>query len=56
MVVMSLNTSTLANLFRDDKTTYIRDLTAVMAIHVAEESETLLRNYVSNMQAFGDGI
>ncbi|MGI9262464.1 MAG: ATP-binding protein [Woeseiaceae bacterium] len=56
MVVMSLNTSTMANLFRDDKTTYIRDLTAVMAIHVAEESETLLRNYVSNMQAFGDVI
>lgn len=56
MVVMSLNTSTMANLFRDDKTTYIRDLTAVMAIHVAEESETLLRHYVSNMQAFGDVI
>lgn len=56
MIVMSLNTSTMANLFRDDKTTYIRDLTAVMAIHVAEESETLLRNYVSNMQAFGDVI
>jgi len=56
MVVMSLNTSTMANLFRDDKTTYIRDLAAVMAIHVAEESETLLRNYVSNIQAFGDVI
>lgn len=56
MIVMSLNTSTMANLFRDDKTTYIRDLTAVMAIHVAEESETLLRNYVSNMQTFGDVI
>lgn len=56
MVVMSLNTSTMANLFRDDKTTYIRDLTAVMAIHLAEESESLLRNYVSNMQAFGDVI
>ncbi len=56
MVVMSINTSTMANLFRDDKTTYIRDLTAVMAIHVAEESDTLLRHYVSNMRAFGDVI
>ena len=56
MVVMSLNTSTMANLFREDKTTYIRDLTAVMAIHVAEESNTLLRHYVSNMRAFGDVI
>ncbi len=56
MVVMSLNTSTMASLFRDDKTTYIRDMTAVMAIHVAEESGSLLRHYVSNMQAFGDVI
>lgn len=56
MVVMSLNTTTMASLFRDDKTTYIRDLTAVMAIHVAEESDALLRNYVANMQAFGDVI
>jgi len=56
MVVMSLNTSTMATLFRDDKTTYIRDLASVMAIHVAEESDTLLRTYVANMQAFGDVI
>jgi two-component system NtrC family sensor kinase len=56
MLVMSLNTSTMATLFRDDKTTYIRDLTAVMAIHVAEEADTLLRGYVSNMRAFGDVI
>lgn len=56
MVVMSINTSTMATLFRDDKTTYIRDLTAVMAIHLAQEADTLLRNYVANMQAFGDVI
>lgn len=56
MVVMSLNTSTMANLFRKDKTIYIRDLTAVMAIHVAEEADTLLRHYESNMRAFGDVI
>lgn len=56
MVVMSLNTSTMANLFRKDKTTYIRDLTAVMAIHLAEEGDALLRGYVANMRVFGDVI
>jgi len=56
MVVMSLNTSTMANLFRKDKTTYIRDLTSVMAIHLAEEADTLLRQYAANMRAFGDVI
>ena len=56
MVVMSLNTSTMANLFRKDKTTYIRDLTAVMAIHLAEESDALLRAYAANMRVFGDVI
>jgi signal transduction histidine kinase len=47
MIVMSLNTSTMATLFRKDKTTYIRDLTSVMAIHVAEEADALLRGYVA---------
>ena len=56
MLVMSLNTSTMATLFRDDKTTYIRDLTAVMAMHAAEEADALLRGYVANMRAFGDVI
>jgi hypothetical protein len=56
MLVMSLNTSTMATLFRKDKTTYIRDLTSVMAIHVAEEADALLRGYVANMRAFGDVI
>lgn len=56
MIVMSLNTSTMANLFRDDKTAYIRDLTVVMAIHTAEEADALLRNYVSHIRAFGDVI
>ena len=56
MLVMSLNTSTMATLFRDDKTTYIRDLTAVMAMHAAEEADALLRGYVANMSTFGDVI
>lgn len=56
MLVMSLNTTTMAGLFRQDKTTYIRDLTSVMAIHVAEEADVLLRQYVANMRTFGDVI
>ena len=56
MIVMSLNTSTMANLFRDDKTAYIRDLTVVMAMHTAEEADALLRNYVANIRAFGDVV
>jgi signal transduction histidine kinase len=56
MLVMGLNTSSMANLFRKDKTTYIRDLTVVMAMHLAEESDALLRGYASNLRVFGDVI
>ena len=56
MIVMSLITITMANLFRKDKATYIHDLSAVMAIHVAEESNALLQQYVRNMRSFGDVI
>ena len=56
MVVMGLNTTTMANLFRKDKTTYIRDLTVVMALHLAEESDAILRNYAANLRVFADVI
>jgi len=56
MLVMSLNTSSMANLFRKDKTTYIRDLTVVMAVHLAEESDALLRGYAANLRVFSDVI
>lgn len=56
MVVMGLNTTTMANLFRKDKTTYIRDLTAVMAMHLAEESDAILRGYAANVRVFADVI
>ena len=56
MVVMGLNTTTMANLFRKDKTTYIRDLTVVMALHLAEESDAILRNYAANIRVFADVI
>lgn len=56
MLVMGLNTSSMANLFRKDKTTYMRDLTVVMAVHLAEESDALLRGYAANLRVFGDVI
>ncbi len=56
MVVMGLNTTTMANLFRKDKTTYIRDLTVVMAMHLAEESDAILRSYAANVRVFADVI
>jgi signal transduction histidine kinase len=56
MIVMGLNTTTMANLFRKDKTTYIRDLTVVMAQHLAEESDAILRGYAANIRVFADVI
>jgi signal transduction histidine kinase len=56
MVVMGLNTATMANLFRKDKTTYMRDLTVVTVQHLAEESDALLRAYAANMRVFADVV
>ena len=56
MLVMGLNTSSMANLFRTDKTTYMRDMTVVMAVHLAEESDALLRGYAANLRVFSDVI
>ena len=56
MIVMGLNTATMANLFRKDKTTYMRDLTAVTVQHLAEESDALLRTYAANMRVFADVV
>lgn len=51
-VVVSLIIMTMANLFNTDKTTYIRDLTSVIALHVAEETDSLLRSYHERLGAF----
>ena len=56
MLVMGLNTTSMANLFRTDKTTYMRDMTVVMAVHLAEESDALLRSYAANLRVFSDVI
>jgi two-component system, NtrC family, sensor kinase len=51
-VVVCLIIMTMANLFNTDKTTYIRDLTSVIALHVAEETDSLLRSYHERLGAF----
>ncbi|TDJ64200.1 MAG: sensor histidine kinase [Proteobacteria bacterium] len=51
-VVVSLIIITMANLFNNDKTTYIRDLASVMALHVAEEANSLLQGYHQKLRVF----
>jgi signal transduction histidine kinase len=51
-VVVSLIIITMANLFNNDKTTYIRDLAAVIALHVAEEANSLLQGYHQKLRVF----
>ena len=45
-------TFTMAGLFHDDKTTYIHDLTSVMALQMAEEAGSLLTGYRDKLQVF----
>ena len=51
-VVVSLIIITMANLFNNDKTTYIRDLASVIALHVAEEANSLLQGYHQRLRVF----
>lgn len=51
-VVVSLIIITMANLFNNDKTTYIRDLASVIALHVAEEANSLLQGYHQKLRVF----
>jgi two-component system NtrC family sensor kinase len=50
--VVSSITFTMANLFHTDKKAYIHDLTSVMALHVAEETRSLLSGYKERLQVF----
>lgn len=45
-------TFTMARLFHTDKTAYVHDLTSVMALQTAEESNALLRTYREKLQVF----
>ncbi len=53
-VVVSLIIIVMANLFSTDKTTYIRDLTSVIAVNVAEEADSLLEGYREKLRVFAD--
>ena len=54
MLTMAVITAVMAQLFRDDKTTYIKDLAAVTAAGTQSEVDTLLDTYVGALRAFGD--
>jgi len=50
--VVSTITFTMANLFHADKSAYIHDLTAEMAMHTAAETHSLLVGYYERLQVF----
>jgi signal transduction histidine kinase len=51
-VVVSIITFTMANLFHADKSAYIHDLSAEMAMHTASETRALLAGYQERLQVF----
>ncbi len=52
-IVVSVITFTMANLFHSDKRTYIRDLTSLVAVHAAEEVNSIVQGYNERLQVFG---
>src|SRR3989338_3043629 len=54
--VVSVITFTIVTLFQKDKTTYIFDLTSVIALHMAEEANTTLRNYNEQLRVFSHAL
>ncbi|MEL7448538.1 MAG: ATP-binding protein [Pseudomonadota bacterium] len=54
ILVVGLITTTMANLFQQDKTFYVRDMASVMSQHVAAEADSLLRGYAEDLQVFAD--
>ncbi len=56
MLVVTLITVAMANLFHDDKTTYIRDLTSIMAVQVSRETNVLVQSYTENLSIFANTL
>ncbi len=54
--VVSTLTFKIVTLFQKDKTTYLFDLTAVTALHLSEEANTILRNYDENLAVFAQSL
>ena len=50
--VVSAIVFTMANMFHTDKTTYVRGLTAEMAIHLASEAGSVLTGYHKRLKIF----
>jgi signal transduction histidine kinase len=50
--VMGAITFTMANLFHTDKKTYIHDLTSIIALHTAQETQSLLVGYQERINVF----
>jgi signal transduction histidine kinase len=50
--VVSVITFTMANLFHQDKTTYINDLASIVALNTAEEGHSLLVGYRERLQTY----
>jgi signal transduction histidine kinase len=54
--VVSIITFTIVTLFQKDKTTYIFDLTSVVALHMAEEANSTLQNYNEQLKVFSNAL
>jgi len=50
--VVSTITFTMANLFHSDKRSYIHDLTSLIAVHSAKETDSLLEGYHERLEVF----
>lgn len=48
--VVGIITFTMARLFQNDKTAYIHDLTSLIALHTAQEAQSLLAGYHEQVQ------
>ncbi len=51
-IVVGVITVSMAKLFHTDKTTYIYDLTSVIALNLAQETESLMQSYLERIQVF----
>ncbi len=55
-LVVSLITLIMTQRFQKDKTLYVFDLTSVMALHMAEEANTILQNYGRQLNAVAEAV
>jgi signal transduction histidine kinase len=53
---VSIITTTIVNLFQEDKTAYIFDSTTAVALHMAEEANATLSNYMTQMNVLARAL